>query len=178
MKAWYATKSNAFATSTATPSFGTPKKNSQILFVSDFHQLNKWIIYWPYPMPSIHKLFKCFERFTYCTALDLNMGFWTILLDKFSQRLYARSSYLGKNTVTFVFQWDLPVHWTYTKRRCQNCSLTWPLSLVIKMTSLYLPLVHLTTTYDNSAMSSNDSITTTFKSTPRNQASVHWRLNT
>jgi hypothetical protein len=33
-------------------------------------------------MPSIHELFKCFEGFTYCTALDLNMGFWTILLDK------------------------------------------------------------------------------------------------
>jgi hypothetical protein len=38
-------------------------------------------------MPSIHELFKCFEGFTYCTALDLNIGFWTILLDKFSQRL-------------------------------------------------------------------------------------------
>jgi hypothetical protein len=29
----------------AAPSFGTPKKNSQIRFVSDFHQLNKWIIH-------------------------------------------------------------------------------------------------------------------------------------
>jgi hypothetical protein len=38
-------------------------------------------------MPSIHKLFKRFEGFTYCTALDLNMGFWTILLDKFLQCL-------------------------------------------------------------------------------------------
>jgi hypothetical protein len=38
-------------------------------------------------MPSIHELFKRFEGFTYCTALDLNMGFWTILLDKFLHRL-------------------------------------------------------------------------------------------
>ncbi len=66
----------------AEPSFGTPKKNGQIQFVSDFCQLNKWIIHRQYPMPSIHNLFKCFEGFTYCTALDLNMGFWTILLDK------------------------------------------------------------------------------------------------
>jgi hypothetical protein len=28
----------------AAPSFGTPKKNGQILFISDFRQLNKWII--------------------------------------------------------------------------------------------------------------------------------------
>jgi hypothetical protein len=71
----------------AAPSFGTPQKNGQIRFFSDFHQLNKWIIRQPYPMPSIHELFKRFEGFTYCTTLDLNMGFWTILLDKFSQRL-------------------------------------------------------------------------------------------
>jgi hypothetical protein len=71
----------------AAPSFGTPKKNGQIQFVSDFCQLNKWIIRRPYPMPSIHELFRRFEGFTYCTALDLNMGFWTILLDKFSQCL-------------------------------------------------------------------------------------------
>jgi hypothetical protein len=38
-------------------------------------------------MPSIHELFKHFEGFTYCTALNLSMGFWTILLDKFSQSL-------------------------------------------------------------------------------------------
>jgi hypothetical protein len=82
----------------ATPSFGTPKKNGQIRFVSDFRQLNKWIIRRLYPMPSIHELFKRFEWFTYCTTLDLNMGFWTILLDKFSQCL--------------------------TKKRCQNYSST------------------------------------------------------
>jgi hypothetical protein len=39
-------------------------------------------------MPSINELFKHLEGFTYCTALDLNMGFWTILFDKFSQCLF------------------------------------------------------------------------------------------
>jgi hypothetical protein len=29
----------------AAPSFGTPKKNGQIQFISDFHQLSKWIIH-------------------------------------------------------------------------------------------------------------------------------------
>ncbi len=96
IKAWYAMKSNAFAASMsfagATKANGLyllselPRKKGQIWFVSDFCQLNKWIICWPYPI-SIHELFKCFEGFTYCTALDLNMGFWTILLDKPLQRL-------------------------------------------------------------------------------------------
>jgi hypothetical protein len=31
----------------AAPSFRTPKKNSQIWFISDFCQLNKWIICQP-----------------------------------------------------------------------------------------------------------------------------------
>ncbi len=128
----------------AAPSFGTPKKYGQIQFISDFRQLNKWIIHQPYPMPSIHELFKCFEGFTYCTALDL-----------------------GESTVTSAFQWDLPVHQMYTKRKCQNYSLTWSLSLFIRMTYLYLPPVHLTITYDNLEMSSNDSIATTFKSMPK-----------
>jgi hypothetical protein len=29
----------------AAPSFGTPKKNGQIRFISDFRLLNKWIIH-------------------------------------------------------------------------------------------------------------------------------------
>jgi hypothetical protein len=66
----------------AAASFWTPKKNGQIQFISDFCQLNKWIICQLYPMPCSHKLFKCFEGFTYCTALDLNMGFWAIPLNK------------------------------------------------------------------------------------------------
>jgi hypothetical protein len=30
----------------------------------------------------------------------------------------------GESTVTSTFQWDLPVHQMYTKRKCQNYSLT------------------------------------------------------
>jgi hypothetical protein len=74
-----------------------------------------------------------------------------------SRNAYAQSSYLGESTVTFVFKWDLPDHWMYTKRRCQNYSSACPSSLFIKMTYSYLPLVHLTTTYDNSETSSSDS---------------------
>jgi hypothetical protein len=82
-KAWYTIKSTAFATSM---SFASATKANGLHFLSELPfsngQIWKWIISQPYPMPSIHKLFKCIEGSTYCTTLDLNMGFWTIPLNK------------------------------------------------------------------------------------------------
>jgi hypothetical protein len=161
----------------AAPSFGTPKKNGQIRFVSDFRQLNKWIIRRPYPMPSIHELFKRFEGFTYCTALDLNMGFWTILHDKFSQHLCTIILPWGKYCY-FHLPMGLACSLDIYQEKMSELFIDMTFVIVYKTTSSCLPLVHLTTIFDNSAMSSNDSIATTFKSMPRNQASVHWRLNT
>ena len=71
----------------AAPSFGVPKKNQQIRFVSDFRRLNEHIIRRPFPLPSIHETRRTLEGFTFCSALDLNMGFWTIPLDNPSQEL-------------------------------------------------------------------------------------------
>jgi hypothetical protein len=80
------------------------------------------------------------------------------------------------NTATSTFQWTslftrhIPrenvrvIHWhdlCHCLSRWNTCTLV---SLMI--------------TYNNLEMFSNDSITTTFKSMPKNQASVHWRLNT
>ncbi len=161
MKAWYTMKLNAFATSmsfaSATKVNGLhlhselPRKRSDLICLRllPTKQMDHPLTI---PMPSIHKLFKCFEGFTYCTALDLNMGFWTILLD--------------------------PVHQTYTKRKCQNYSSTWFSSSFIIMTYLYSPSIQLMTTYDNLKMFSNGSTATTFTSMPKYQASVHWRPNT
>ena len=71
----------------AAPSFGVPKKNHQIRFVSDFRRLNKEIVRHPFPLPSIQDTLRRLEGFTYCTALDLNMGYWTVPLSHDSQRL-------------------------------------------------------------------------------------------
>jgi hypothetical protein len=71
----------------AAPSFGIPKKNNQIRFVSDFRQLNKQLIRHPFPLPSIPELMQSFDGFEFCTTLDLNMGYWTIHLDEPSQRI-------------------------------------------------------------------------------------------
>jgi predicted aspartyl protease len=78
----------------AAPSFGIPKKNGQIWFVSDFRQLNKHLLRLPFPLPNPQQLFRTMDRFSYCTTMDLNMGFWTIPLDEES-----------KNLCTIVLPW-------------------------------------------------------------------------
>ena len=71
----------------AAPSFGIPKKNGQIRFVSDFRQLNKFLRRLPFPLPNAQELFRTIDGFSYCTTMDLNMGFWAIRLSPRAQRL-------------------------------------------------------------------------------------------
>jgi Reverse transcriptase (RNA-dependent DNA polymerase) len=71
----------------AAPSFGIPKKNNQIRFISDFRQLNKNLTRLPFPLPNPQQLFCTMDGFSFCTTMDLNMDFWAIKLDAFSQQL-------------------------------------------------------------------------------------------
>ncbi len=63
------------------PTFIIPKKDSTVRTISDFRQLNKRIVRKPYPIPKISTILQELEGFTYATALDLNMGYYTIRLD-------------------------------------------------------------------------------------------------
>jgi hypothetical protein len=49
--------------------------------ISDFRELNKRIVRKPYPIPKISMILQELEGFTYATALDLNMGYYTVRLD-------------------------------------------------------------------------------------------------
>ncbi len=61
--------------------FIIPKNDSTVHTISDFRQLNKRIVRKPYPIPKISKILQELEGFTYATALDVNMGYYTIRLD-------------------------------------------------------------------------------------------------
>jgi hypothetical protein len=63
------------------PTFIIPKKDSTVHTISDFRVLNKRIVRNPYPIPKISTILQKLESFTYATALDLNMGYYTIRLD-------------------------------------------------------------------------------------------------
>jgi hypothetical protein len=65
----------------ASPTFIIPKKDSTVCIISDFRELNKHILTKPYPIPKISTILQELEDFTCATALDLNMGYYTIRLD-------------------------------------------------------------------------------------------------
>jgi hypothetical protein len=65
----------------ASPSFIIPKKDKTVLFLNDFRVVNKRLVRKPFPIPKISMVLQEIEGFSYATALDLNMGYYTIRLD-------------------------------------------------------------------------------------------------
>ncbi len=58
-----------------------PQKDGTVRTISDFRELNKSMTLKPYPNPKISTTLQELEGFTYATALDINMGYYTIRLD-------------------------------------------------------------------------------------------------
>ena len=65
----------------ASPTFIIPKKDNTVSVVSDFREINKQIVRTSFPIPKISTVLQELEGFAYATALDLNMGNYTIRLD-------------------------------------------------------------------------------------------------
>jgi hypothetical protein len=65
----------------ALPSFIIPKKDRTVCFLSDFREVNKRLIRTPFPIPKISMVLQEIEGFSFATALDLSMGYYTIRLD-------------------------------------------------------------------------------------------------
>ncbi len=62
----------------ASPSFIIPKKDKTIHFLSDFWKVNKKLVRTTFPIPNISTVLQEIEVFSFATALDLNMGYYTI----------------------------------------------------------------------------------------------------
>ena len=69
------------------PTFIIPKKDGRIRFISDFRKLNQFLKRKPFPIPKIQDMLLKLNGFTYASALDLNMGYYTIRLDPDAQNL-------------------------------------------------------------------------------------------
>ena len=62
------------------PSFIIPKKDKTVRFTSDFREEIKRLIKKLFPIPKISTVLQELEDFTFATALDVNMGYYTIQL--------------------------------------------------------------------------------------------------
>ena len=82
------------------PSFLIPKKSKvpgipgTVRFLTDLCELNKRIIRKPHPLPKISTVLQEIEGFMYATALDLNMGYYTL-----------RLSLATSEMCTIIFPW-------------------------------------------------------------------------
>jgi hypothetical protein len=80
----------------ALPTFTIPKKDSTVQPISDVRELNKCIVRKPYPIPKINTILQELEGFTHATAIDLNMGHYTIRLDPMASEMCTIISPWGK----------------------------------------------------------------------------------
>jgi hypothetical protein len=82
----------------ALPTFIIPKKDSTVRTISDFRELNKCIVRKPYPIPKNCTILQELEGYTHATALDLNMGYYTIRLDPMASEMCTIIFPWGKNS--------------------------------------------------------------------------------
>jgi hypothetical protein len=64
-----------------------------MVFLENYRELNKRLVRKPFPLPKISTVLQKLEGFTFATALDLNMGYYTIRLDPTASR------------ITIIFPW-------------------------------------------------------------------------
>jgi hypothetical protein len=64
-----------------------PKKNRTVCLLSVFWEVNKRLVRKPFPIPKISTVLQELEGITFATALDLNMGYYTIRLDPDASRI-------------------------------------------------------------------------------------------
>ena len=65
----------------------TKKKSNQVNFLSDFKNLNKKLNHKPYQMPNINAILLKLEGFQYAMSIDLDMGYYHILISDNSSNL-------------------------------------------------------------------------------------------
>jgi hypothetical protein len=76
--------------------FTIAKPDGSLLSLAELREVNKVIKRKPYPLPQIADMLQKLEGFMYATSLDLNMGFYHMLLTPFARRLCTTVPPWGK----------------------------------------------------------------------------------
>ena len=93
------------------------KKGITVWIVSNFREINKQIVRKPFPIPKIITVLQELEGFTYATALDLNISYYTIRLDPDASKM-CTIILPWEITLTSGYQCVLHVLPTSCKLRC------------------------------------------------------------
>ena len=117
----------------ASPSFIQPKKNGTVRFLTDFRRVNELLVRKPFPLPKISTVLQELEGFTFATALDLNMGYYTIRLDPDASRI-----------CTIIFPWG-----KYSYKRLPMGIAGSPDIFQAKMSELMIALEYVRTYLDD-----------------------------
>ncbi len=72
------------------------KKDQTVCVISDFRELSKRLVRKPFPIPKISTVLQEMEGFTFASALDLNMGYYTIRLDPDASKICTITFPWGK----------------------------------------------------------------------------------
>jgi hypothetical protein len=128
--------------------FIQPKKNNTVRFLTDFRELNKRLVRKPFLLPKIITLLQELEGFNYTTALDLNMGYYTIRLDPDASRI-----------CTNIFTWG-----KYSYKRLPMGIAGSPDIFQAKMSELMMALEYVKTYLDDLLIISKSTLKTTLKS--------------
>ena len=80
----------------STPVFMIPKKEETVIFMIDYRRINRQLVRKPYPSPRIGETMHKLEGFQYATALNLNMGYYTIRLFPDIQYMTTTVTEFGK----------------------------------------------------------------------------------
>ena len=79
-----------------TPVFIIPKKEGTVHFLTNYRKVNGQIVCKPFPIPRIADTLQQLEGFTFATALDLNMGYYTMPLAERSKDVTTIVTEFGK----------------------------------------------------------------------------------
>ena len=66
------------------------------MFITDYHRLDQKLVIKSYPLPRIGETMQPMEGFQYATALDINIGYYTIRLSLASQDMTTIITEFGK----------------------------------------------------------------------------------
>jgi hypothetical protein len=101
------------------PSFIVPKKHKTVCFFSNFWEVDKRLVRKPIPNPPKSTVLQELEGFSFATALDLNMGYYTIRLDPDASKICTIIFPWKKNSYNRLLM-ALQVLQTYSKEKCQS----------------------------------------------------------